>query len=173
MGDDGAAGLRPAAPSNPAIREISMVLEPMYTAMRDQEASRSLKSSPGNAVRPTILHGGEDGRELQADTIRGKPERSREDADEAFSLNKVEKIPLSLKVQRSCSSSPTAAPPAPPQHLTQLSTMVAEAEQNQETVRILQRPSHADSSDLSKALITIDDTASSNGENRPRFLCDD
>ena len=167
MGDDGAAGSCPAAPSHSAYREIAVALGPMYAAAREREASRSSKSPPANAVRPEILHGGEDGRDLQADTIRGKPERSREDADEAFSLNKVEKIPLSLKVQRSCSSSTTAAPPAPPQHLTQLPTTVAAAEQKQETVRILQRPSSADSSDLSKALITIDDTASSNGENRP------
>ena len=55
MGDDGAAGLRPAAPSNPAIREISKVLEPMLTSMRERDASRSSKSSPDNAVRPTIL----------------------------------------------------------------------------------------------------------------------
>ena len=74
MGDDGAAGLRPAAPSNPAIREISKVLEPMLTSMRERDASRSSKSSPDNAVRPTILHGGEDGLGIPADTTRGKQE---------------------------------------------------------------------------------------------------
>ena len=54
MGDDGAAGSRPAAPSNSVYRELSMALGAILTSMREREASRSSKSSPGNAVRPTI-----------------------------------------------------------------------------------------------------------------------
>ena len=34
---------------------LAVLLEPMFTAVRDQEASRSLQSSPDIAVQPTTL----------------------------------------------------------------------------------------------------------------------